>query len=237
MTKSIIQRASFLITALAIIAVAIWALYPKNPEDGVRNSYSPNILIGDELYWYVTTYASSDMPDGLASIGSVSKNISGISTENFLETGAASGVGVGAEVYQSKTRPGQIYVIWEENLNLFTIELLSFPLVRYDGALYINLQQFQDSGFSDSFAPISPTHFSEDFSCVGSLTTAEVGCTVPMDNLESNYSFYVGSNIYFNPEDTSTIYVDTNNKRQDLIAFYDVSLIPLDFSPYELRMS
>jgi hypothetical protein len=118
-------------------------------------------------------------------------------------------------------------------LSFFTIEPLSFPLIRYHGDLYIKVQTYQDSGYFSDYPNISPASFSPDFSYAGSLRSAEIGCIVPMNELESNYEFYSGGDVYSNANDLSTIFVNASGDRQEMMAFYNVSLIPLDYSEYE----
>lgn len=192
---------------------------------------TPNVLVDDTLYWYAAAYAASDRPGGLTSIGTVRKNTAGVAEADFLEAGTASGVGVGAELLQGEGYPGQLYVQWEENLNLFTVEQLTFPLVRCGGELYIQVQAFRDSGFSDDYPDIHPTPYSERFSRAGTLTRAEAGCVVPRNDLEGNY---LGGweDVYCDPEDNSTIYVEIDWDGT-LGAFYNTELIPLDYTAYE----
>ena len=199
--------------------------------DGEGGVCRPNIRVGDTLYWYTTTYEASAMPGELVSIGTVRENLAGIAEEDFLETGAASGVGVGAELFQGEGYPGQLYVQWEDNLNLFAAQPLNFPLVRCGGELYIQVQPFRDSGFSDDFSDIRPTPYSGDFSHAGTLTRAEIGCAVPQHELEGNY---LGGwqEVYRDPADPSTIYVELDGNGT-LGAFYNVALIPLDYTAYE----
>lgn len=224
-------------TAFVAVLVAVFLLYfvsSRTEYSGNSDvSYSPNILVDSTLYWYVAAYPLSEMPEGLTSVGKVSKNISGISSEDFIETGAASGIGIGAEVFAGNNYPYQLYIQWGDNLNFFTIEPLSFPLIRYHGDLYIKVQSYQDSGYFSDHPNIYPASFSLDFSCVGSLSPAKIGCIVPMNELESNYEFYSGGDVYSNANDLSTIFVNASGNRQEMMAFYNVSLIPLDYSEYE----
>lgn len=117
--------------AVLVAAFLLYFISSRTEYSGNSDvSYSPNILLDSTLYWYVTAYPLSEMPEGLTSIGKVSKNISGISTEDFIETGAASGIGIGAEVFAGNNYPYQLYIQWRDNLSFFTIEPLSFPLIR-----------------------------------------------------------------------------------------------------------
>ena len=228
-------RKMWIIFVSVFVVVLLLYFVSKRAEhqDSLDVSYSPNILVDDTLYWYATTYSISEMPEGLISIGKVSKNTTGISSKDFIETGAASGIGVGAEVFTGSNYPYQVYVQWEDNLNLFTVELLSVPLIRYHGNLYIKVQSYQDSGYFRDYQTIYPASFSPDFSYVGPLTPAEIGCTVPMNELESNYKFNSGGDVYSSVNDLSTIFVNASGSRQEMMAFYNVSLIPLDYSEFE----
>lgn len=224
-------------TVFVAVLVAVFLLYFVSSQIEYSGnsdvSYSPNILVDNTLYWYVAAYPLSEIPEGLTSIGKVSKNISGISSEDFIKTGAASGIGIGAEVFAGNNYPYQLYIQWGDNLSFFTIEPLSFPLIRYHGDLYIKVQSYQDSGYFSDYPNISPASFSPDFSYAGSLRSAEIGCIVPMNELESNYEFYSGGDVYSNANDLSTIFVNASGDRQEMMAFYNVSLIPLDYSEYE----
>ena len=101
-------------TVFVAVLVAVFLLYFVSSQIEYSGnfdvSYSPNILVDNTLYWYVAAYPLSEIPEGLTSIGKVSKNISGISSEDFIKTGAASGIGIGAEVFAGNNYPYQLYI-------------------------------------------------------------------------------------------------------------------------------
>ena len=103
-------------------------------------SYPPNIMLNDKRYWFVGAYTDYDMPDDYVLVGTVQKNTSDMSDENFC----ANGVMVDSEIYQSKNQYGCLFIKWDQYYNLFAVWELRSPLLQYDDTIYISANSLEN---------------------------------------------------------------------------------------------
>lgn len=191
--------------------------------------FPPNIMVNEVVYWFSRSESDLALIKDYSFVGFVEKNESGIADTNF----SASGIAVGAEVFQNPNCPGWLYVKWENNINRFTVWELSYPLIRYDDEIYVAANEFRNSMAGNEMTRIRIKDYSAEYKVVGTLNSGEID-SVPVSNFEANNEVYWGQKLYCNPNDISTIYADANYagtiRREP---FYKASLIPIAYEPYE----
>lgn len=197
-------------------------------EKSVYNFATPNVMVDDTVYWFCASYENFTLPDSFVLIGTTIISDTQRAEENF----SAHGVANGAEIYQSNEYPGWVYIRWDKYWNLFTVSELGLPLLKFNDALYVSVNAFNSSVEAD--ARIDPPRFTKSYVYQGNLIFGEVGA-VPLREFETNSTIYQFGKLYYNEEESSTVYFEfpSDGTNSSYHAFYDVSLIPLDYSAYE----
>jgi hypothetical protein len=219
------KKSVFLLCVLVIsFGVGLSVEYNKKSNYNL----APNVMIDDTVYWFSRSYSDPSLIERFDFVGVVEKNEDGIATTNF----SASGVAVDAKIFRSADYPGWLYIKWGQHINRFTVWELSYPLIRYNGSIYVAANEFQNSMAGNEIARIRVKNYSDEYEVVGTLTSGEVDA-VPTSNFEANSEVYWEQKLYCDPNDTSTIYADAqyagNSWREP---FYKASLIPIIYEPY-----
>ena len=185
-------------------------------------------MVDDTVYWFSRSYSDPLLLEKFDFTGITQISESHIADVNF----SANGVAAGAEVYQSADYPGWVYIKWGQHINRFTVWELSYPLIQYNGSIYVAVNEFRNSMAGNERERIRVKNYSAEYEVVGTLSSGEVD-SVPTSNFEANSQEYWGQKLYCNPNDTSTIYADANyagTMRRE--PFYKASLIPIEYEPY-----
>lgn len=219
MKRKIWINALFLIIAMGMLASCSQA------EGSTKAFTRPNVMLDDTVYWFSVSFEDLTLPDSFALVGTTTISDTGIAEENF----SASGVAAGAEIYQSDDYPGWIYVRWDKYLNQFAVWELMCSLLKYNDTLYISILDFTGFREAENYDLPEAPRFTKSYEYKGDLVFGE-HCTVPSREFETNSAVHKNGKLFYNEADPSTVYVDVSGTYH---AFYDVSLIPLDYSIYE----
>lgn len=215
----------FLILLISAIVLGVCA---RKTKESNHFTYPPNVMVDDVVYWFSRSYIDPSLIKGFDFVGVVSENKNGIAAANF----SANGVAVGAEIYKSEKYPGWLYVKWNEYINRFTVWELSYPLIRYDGSIYVAANEFRNSMAGNKVSQIHVKDYSDNYEVVGTLDLGESDA-VPKNNFEVNTEVYLGQKLYCNPNDTSTIYADAQHgETRWRDAFYRADLIPIAYENF-----
>lgn len=217
-----------LLLFICIVALSFWGMISVRYNEKTNYDYPPNIMVNGVVYWISRSSSDFSLIRDCDFVGVVEKNESGIADTNF----SASGIAVGAEIFENPNYPGWLYIKQGNHINRFTVWELSYPLIRYDNAIYVAANEFRNSMAGNEMASIRVKNYSDEYRVVGTLTSGEVDA-VPTSNFEANSEVYWGQKLYCDPNDTSTIYADANYAgtmwREP---FYKASLIPIDYESF-----
>lgn len=197
-------------------------------EEGETFSKSPNIMVDNVVYWLARTSTGDTLSEDFILIGETKASDSEIASTNLH----AFGVAEGAKVYQSKEKPGWVYVQWDKYYNLFTVWELNCPLLRYNDKLYVSIKYIGD--FEDQFDFEDKLHqFNGEFELKGALKFGEYN-TVPKTNMEVNHSLYDKAKLFYQNDYSPVVYVLFDDPNGNTIeeCFCDVELVPIDYGPY-----
>lgn len=221
------RRYSLCILALFFMVTVLVSCNSKEDQP-IMNGTAPNVMVDDTLYWITALYEDYTIPEGFVLVGTTTISDGVRAEENF----SAYNLAAGSEVYQSQDYPGWIYVCRDKYTFLFTVQELGTSLLKFNDTLYIRA----DSSLANEcdLQEPSPFRFRKSFEYQGNLTFGADG-TVPQEEFEVNDMLYQNYQLYYDKTDTSTVCIkkeDSDSPFPSYIVFYDVSLIPIDYSSY-----